>query len=55
MEYVLCHHIYQCTPSELDEQDAHTVAIHLSMFDAEAWFRARKSKKNGTPPPDPTP
>jgi hypothetical protein len=42
VELQLCRDVYHCLPSELAEEDATTVLLHLSLLDAEA--RAMKFK-----------
>ena len=44
-DYLLCTQVYRCTPSELDEQDANTVLLHLEMFNED---RKREKKRGAT-------
>jgi len=51
IDYVLCHHVYRCTPTELDEQPAHLVNYHLEFWNREnqdAKKRIGKRKRRGT-------
>lgn len=41
--YIACR-MYGCTPSELDEQDAATVSLHLAFMNAEEKVKAEKSR-----------
>jgi hypothetical protein len=49
LDYLLCAHVYHCTPLELDEQPAQAVNLHLAFFDKE------NAKKSGKPKPKPKP
>jgi len=44
-DFILCHHLYHCTPEELNRQDARTVALHL-----EFWAHEQKRKAKRKPP-----
>ena len=32
IEYILCSKVYHCTPSQLREEDADTIMLHLSFY-----------------------
>ena len=35
LDFILCAHVYHCTPSELDELPALTVNMHLEFWNKE--------------------
>ena len=45
-DLVLCRDVYHCLPSQLDEEDAETISLHLAMMDAEAYVRDARSGKH---------
>lgn len=35
VDYILCHHVYHCTPEELDRQPAMSTRLHLEFWQEE--------------------
>ena len=44
LDFLLCAHVYHCTPSELDEQPALTANLHLEFYNKE---QVQQSGKKG--------
>lgn len=44
LELMLCREVYHCTPSELAEQPADVVQMHLSLINAENRVRKLRNK-----------
>lgn len=44
LDYVLCAHIYHCTPDELDAQPAVTTSIHLDFYGEEMEKKSGKRR-----------
>ncbi len=41
----LCRDVYHCTPSELDAQDARTIALHIAFMNVEEKVAQRKRRR----------
>lgn len=44
IDYVLCAHVYHCTPSDLDAQSALTTSLHLEFWNDEMKQRSGKKR-----------